>query len=904
MKKSKLYYLWPAISLLPVFLCAQSAGDIPITARFEQATLEQVFTRLESAYPVRFFYKSADLPQQKIDADFRDTRLADALQQLLGNTLAGYLFYREHSVIIIPRRLLDESFSANFYQTLENNLYGTEEEETYLPIGQIEQLRSDGQARVSGVIIDEQTKEPVIGATVFWEGLEKGEISDVDGVFESVVPAGQHEILIRSVGYQDTRRKLEVFSDGRIEIPIRKAAIDLEEVVVEADAPDVNLQEATSGIARLDVKTIKELPAFLGEADVVKSLLLNPGVSTVGEGATGFNVRGGEVDQNLILQDEGFIFNASHALGFFSTFNADLIKNVTLYKGNIPAQYGGRLASVLDVEMREGSFDKFRIKGGGGMVASRLSLEGPVIRKKSAFLLGLRTSYADWLLKLVSIPEVRRSSAFFFDGNIRYTHRLNEKNTLTFSAYSSQDEFSYNEDFGFDYSTLMGQVVYKKIFTDDFFTKFSLTGSQYKSTRFELDTLNASRLDHNLSYLKFKGQATYIPVAGLQFDGGISSIYYQVEPGALKPNGGLIEVTPKQLETELGLESAAFLNAEWEVNPLLLISGGIRFALYQFLGPKDVYQYEDPEHPDAGEVTGIMNYGSGDVIASYTSLEPRLSVRYRLGSDNSVKFGYSRTAQFINQIYNTDSPTPISQFQLSTAYIKPQRSHNFSLGYFHNFKKNLWESSAEVFYRNIDALFDYRDFADLNVNDHLETELMPGQGNVRGLELSIKKKEGVVNGWLAYTWSKSRRQVAGINRNDWYPSNFDKPHDISLVFNYQPNQRNIFTLNFNYSTGRPISAPLGNYQSNVGLVTPVYSERNQIRIPDYHRVDIAYTIGKGYRKDAKFRTSWTFSIYNLYSRRNAYSVFFTRAAFRNVQANRLAILGSMLPAITFNFELL
>ncbi len=884
---------------------AQTPGETVINTRFDQSTLEQIFTRLQADYPVRFFYKTEDLPKQKIDVNFQQTPLNQALHQLLDPTLLGFFYYRDHSVIILPRRMLDEAYSANYYQTLEDNLYGGEAEEAYAPVGEIEQLSPSGKALVKGIVRDEQTKDPVIGATLFWENLETGEVTDENGAFESEVPAGKHDLLIRSVGYQDTRRKLEVFSSGTVDLPIRKAAIDLEEVVVEADAPDVNLGEAQSGIARLDVKKLKELPAFMGEADVVKSLLLNPGVSTVGEGASGFNVRGGDVDQNLILQDEGFLFNASHALGFFSTFNADLIKNVTLYKGNIPAQFGGRLASVLDVEMRDGNFEKLHIKGGGGLVASRLSVEGPVIRKKSSFLLGLRSSYSDWILKLVNLPEVRRSSAFFFDGNIRYTHRLNPKNTVTVSAYSSEDEFSYNEDFGFDYSTLMGQVVYKKIFNDDFFSKFSVTGSQYKSARFDLDTITASKLEHNLNYLKFKAQATYIPVDGLQFDGGLESVYYLVEPGNLRPNGGVVEVIPKDLEKERGLESAAFLNAEWEVNPVVLISGGLRFAVYQFLGPKSVYQYDDPDRPDANDITGLLDYGKGESIADYSSLEPRFSVRYRLSRQNSLKFGYSRTAQFINQIFNTDSPTPVSQFQLSTNYIKPQRSHNLSLGYFHNFKENLWETSAEVFYRNIDALFDYRDFAELAVNEHLETELLEGIGKVRGLELSVKKKEGLVNGWISYTFSRSERQIEGINNGEWYSSNYDKPHNFTLIFNYQPNQRNTFTVNFNYSTGRPVSSPLGNYQFlNGGVITPVYSQRNQVRIPDYHRMDFAYTIGKGYRKDQKFRTSWTFSIYNVYSRRNAFSVYFTRAESRNVQANRLAILGSLFPAITFNFELL
>ncbi|MDX1406551.1 MAG: TonB-dependent receptor, partial [Saprospiraceae bacterium] len=362
-------------------------------------------------------------------------------------------------------------------------------------------------------------------------------------------------------------------------------------------------------------------------------------------------------------------------------------------------------------------------------------------------------------------------------------------------------------------------------------------------------------------------------------------------------------ITEAALETEQAMEAAGFLNAEYLVSTPLLVSAGVRFAYYQFLGPKTVFDYADPDQPRVQEIIDTTAYGNGK-ISSYTSVEPRLSVRYRLTRNSSVKLGYSRTAQFINQIFNSDSPTPTSQWQLSTAYIKPQRSHNVSVGYFRNINDNMWETSLEVYGRLIDQLYDYRDFADLVVNPHLETELRSGEGRTYGAELSIRKKEGVINGWLSYTLSRSERQIEGINDGDWYPSNFDKTHVLSLLFNYQPNRRNTLTLNFNFSTGRPTSPPVGTYETIDGLIVPVYANRNQIRIPDYHRLDVAYTLGKGYKKDRKIQTSWTISVYNIYGRKNAFSVFYTQAAFQRTQANQLSILGSAFPAITLNFEIL
>ncbi|WP_353482161.1 TonB-dependent receptor [Haliscomenobacter sp.] len=888
--------------------CAQTqAADLRIRASLEQQPLPVIFQYLEENYPLRFYYPVESLPVGTFSLLVNDLRLEEALQKLLADTPYSFFFYRDYAVIIATREFINQTFAADYYLALERGLNAIRDSSANkktINIGDIRQLKASGQAKVSGLVLQQKDKTPVIGASVRVIDQNRGSATNEDGRFELELPVGKHQLLIQYIGNADLIQDIQLASDGTLTLSMESAAVNLDEVVVGAKAVDANVENVQIGLTRLDLKSINKLPSFLGETDVIKSLLLSPGVSSIGEGATGFNVRGGEVDQNLVLQDDGILFNSSHALGFFSSFHSDILSRVTLYKSIIPAQYGGRLASVLDVEMRDGNFEKLRIKGGIGPVSSRIAIEGPVIPKKSSFIAGFRSSYSDWVLRSARNVEVRNSSAFFYDANFRYTHRFNEKNTIILAAYASKDQFAYNNAFGFDYQTLMGQAIYKRIFSNKLFSKLSATLSNYESIQHDYAGIDASRLDNNIQSFSLKEQLTFIPRDGLQFDAGLSTIGYATLPGTRQPAGEFSQVFAKTLEKEQGLESAAFVNADWSPDPALQISGGIRFGLYQFLGSKTAFVYQNPELPNLQEITDTILYPKGKTIATYTSLEPRVSARYRFSKDISVKLGYSRTAQFINQIFNSASPTPTSQYQLSTQYIEPTRSHNVSLGYFQNFKDNLWETSVEVYGRAIDQLFDYKDFANLNVNEHLETEILKGKGRAYGMELSIKKNSGLVHGLLSYTLSRTERQIAGINRGEWYPSNFNKPHDLSLVLNYQYNQRHTLTVKFTYGTGRPTTAPQGSYRTPNGVLIPIYSDRNALRIPDYHRLDLAYTIGKDHRKNSKFKTSWTVSLYNAYARRNAFSVYFTQSPLTAGQANRLAVLGTVFPSITFNFETL
>ena len=889
---------------------AQQLESIHVDLQARNQSLREILEQIESKYPIRFYFQATDLPPKTYSHQFESTPLPQVLTRLLSGTSLGYLPYRSYAVVIAPVLALGQNHDAHYYSAWEETLNAVaqplteNEEEGIWLVGDKNSPSPTGKARITGTIRDAESQERLTEGSILIPALRKGSNLNESGEFVLTLDIGTYKAQIQALGYERVEAELIVFGDGTLSLSLNRKEIELDEVVVSAEAANANVMSNRPGITRLDVEAMRRLPALMGEIDVVQTLLMQPGVSTVGEGATGFNVRGGDVDQNLIMQDEGFVFNPSHALGFFSTFNPDLIGEVALYKGNVPATFGGRLASVLDVKLRDGNFKRFKANGGIGPVASRLSLEGPIVKDKTSFILAGRSSYSDWILQQINVPEVQNSSAFFYDVNAQITHRFNDKHALILSGYASQDEFVYNNQFGFDYQTLMGQLRYQILFSDKWFSRLSVTGHQYTSQLRNLEGEQGAELETGISYVKVKELITYTPSRAFRVEAGLSGIYYQVQPGIQKPLGTESLINAESVEEEQGIEAALFGEVSWELSSFLSISAGFRMVLYQYLGPQTVQQYATSDAPDVNEVVGTTVYNRGQAIATYTSPEPRFSLRYNLNDKTSIKFGYSRMAQFLNQISNTASPAPNSIWQLSNSHIEPQRAHNLSVGIFRNMGQNRWETSLEVYYRAIDELFDYRDFAELNVNEHVETELLPGIGRAYGLELSLKKNQGTVNGWISYTLARTERQVEGINLGDWYPSNFDKLHDLSVVTNIEFNRRHSLTVNFSFRTGRPTTYPVSGYRLLNGLLIPDYSQRNQVRIPDYHRLDIAYTFGKGFRRTAKVQTSWTVSIYNVYSRRNAFSVFFTQRPFQRPVANRLAILGGAFPSLTLNFEIL
>jgi len=905
------YSVFPVFFLLLLWgsslVQAQSRLDSTrVSLHLQQASLEEIFERLEAQSGLRFYYQSEELPQGPFHVEAENQPLSECLHRLLLPAGLDVVLYRDYALLIAPHTQLAQVNVAQYYrayETLESEKAGNQLGDQLPAIGDIRQLSPSGVARLSGRVLDEDTGEPIAGARLVVDESQ-GTLTDAQGRYELPLGAGEHLLQLRFLGYEDFERRFRIYSDGTFDIALGRKILTLDEVVVEAEAADANVSDVQLGLTRIDVANMQKLPAFMGEVDLMQTLLLQAGVSTVGEGAGGFHVRGGNADQNLILLDEAFIFNATHALGFFSTFNADLLERATLYKGNLPATFGGRLASVLDVGLRDGNSQRYNFQGGIGPVSSRLSVEGPVIKGKSSFLAGLRASYSDWVLQLTNNPELKASKAFFYDLNARYTHRFSPKDQLSVSVYSTQDKFRYASNFGFEYATQIAQLSHQHLFSDKVSGKIAAVYSGYQSRQRELEPFNASVFDNAIQYGKLKLLLSWEPENGRSFQFGVSSILYHLDPGKLQPEGTLSLIKAKSLEQEQGLESAAFAQSDWAISPQLSVSAGLRWVLYQYLGPKTVLNYRQAEAPDLSQITDTLHYAAGSSIAQYSSLEPRLAIRWQTGSNASLKAGYSRTAQFLNQISNTTTPTPTQVWQLSTPYIAPQRSHNFSLGFFRNFSQNHWQTSLEAYYRLVDSWFDYKDFADIIANPHIETELAAGKGRAYGAEFTISKKQGRLSGWVSYTLSRTEKQVAGINEGQWYPANYDRPHDLSLVGTIAFTQRHSLTFNFNYRTGRPLTVPVGSYFVANGLNVPDYSLRNQFRLPDYHRLDVAFTVGRGYKKNRKFDTSWTLSVYNVYGRRNAYAIFFVHQALQRPQAQKLSILGNAFPALSFNFKLL
>lgn len=893
-----------------LFLCTSGrAQNTEPTLNLKDASITRAaaLSQINNDLPVRIFFQEDQLPEGSISLDLQNATMREALDAILQGTVLDFVDYRNRVYVIGSAITIGTEFDAAYYAAVADRIEAAVPDETENSssgpayIGTLESLGADGLAIVSGRITDQSSGESFIGATVQIENNTAAATTDADGNYELKLSPGTYTMIISYVGFGANRRDIRVNGSGTYDIALGASGTNLQEIVVTEQAADANVGRVQAGVERLDMAQLEKLPTFMGETDVVKALLLNPGVSSIGEGASGFNVRGGEIDQNLLLMDNGALINSSHALGFFSTYNADVIKSVDLYKANMPARFGGRLASVLDVQLRDGNFNHFRVKAGIGPVTGKIMLEGPIVKDKSSFIFGARSSYANWVLGLANVPEVNTSSTFFFDGNLRFTQRFGENSTLILQGYGAQDEFSYAETFAFDYQTTMGQASWKQIFGDKLYGDLSLVFSDYESSQTDLRVLSAEQVDNGIRYVTVKPKLNYDASEEMQLEGGLEINRFWVNPG-IRTRASAESLIPESgLEEEHGMEVSAFGSVDYAVSDRFSISAGLRYTNYRFLGPGTEFNYENGV-PARGRITDSIRYGAGETITAFNSLQPRLSMRFRLNATASIRAGYGRTAQFLNQIFVSDSPTPSSQYQLSTSYIPPFFSHNVSLGYFLNLEDNNVELGAEVYARQIDQLWDYRDFAQVIVNPTLETEILVGEGRAYGLELSGKRKVGTMNGLVSYTYSSTQRKIPGINNGEYYNSNFDKPHNFVATINWNPNKRNTLTANFTYGTGRPVTAPVGSYRVENGLSVPVYSDRNAVRIPDYHRLDLAYTLGKGYDETKKIQTSWTISLYNVYGRKNAFSVFYTQAADRSNVANRLAVLGTVFPAITFNIE--
>lgn len=762
---------------------------------------------------------------------------------------------------------------------------------------------------VKGKVTDASTGEALPYATVKIEGQPIGSTTGFDGKYSVKLKEGVYSIKVEAFGFAPFAEELTVTGDVVKDIQLTETINELEEVVITGEAPDKNVSAVEMSVETLEIEEIKKMPAFLGEVDVIKSIQLLPGVTTVGEGASGFNVRGGNQDQNLVLLDDAPIYSSSHLFGFFSIFNSDAVKEIKLYKGGIPAEYGGRLSSVLDITTAEGDREGVHGKGGIGVVSSRFTIGGPINKekKKGTWQIGARRSYADVFLGLSSDTTISENVAYFYDLNAKGSYKLNDNNKLFFSGYYGRDVFAFGKDFGFDWGNATATTRWAHTFNDSLFSDVSLIYSRYSYKLGVPEGENAFDWRSIIDNFNLHADFKWIKSEKSKVKFGIQMDSYFFNPAIITSPNNESLVAAFNRPKERAIQPNFYGSHEYKLNDKISMEYGVRYSTFFKMGKETVYQYKTGSAKYDSTIVDSTQFSSGEIVKAYHGLEPRFGIKYSLDSVSSIKFSYNRTKQYIHLISNTTGAIPFDVWKSSGEHIQPATADQIAVGYFRNMNKNMYEFSGEVYYKNITDLVDYKDNADLILAPNIETELLTGKGRAYGLELMLRKKKGKTSGWLSYTLAKTERQVDSdikaerINEGEWYNASYDKRHDITLVMAYEISKRWSVSANFTYAQGRPITLSDGVYEYN-GYKYQTYSSRNSSRVPTYHRLDFGATL-QGKKNDLrKWKSNWVFSIYNVYRRRNAFSVYTKTEDDGRSQDYQLSILGTMVPAVTYNFE--
>ena len=771
---------------------------------------------------------------------------------------------------------------------------------------------------LSGTVRDSASQKPIVRAAVVldYEKAATGTYTDAEGHFSIKTRLGQHVVVVRNLGYVPFRKTINLRENTLLDVRLPSVASQLEEVVVTSKGYDRNVRQPLLGVSQINIATLKKMPAALGEVDILRSLQMLPGVTSVGEAANGVNIRGGTTDQNLILLDDTPIFNPTHMFGLFSVFPPDAVAGLDLYKGNVPARYGGRAASVLDISLRNPDLNGVHLSGGISLVANRLTVETPIVKGKLALLVSGRGAFNDFLLRAVS-PRFDNIRAKFGDGTAKLFWRVNDRNTVTAMGYYSQDLFQTNllgslanvnaVNTQYAQQTANGMVRWFHAFSPKLNLQTTALVAQYipRILSTEDSTDNKVVLRQSLLQRQFKSNLNY-QLANQKIEVGVSGTHYRLNPGELLP-GNSLAVNYQKTPIENALELAIHAEDEISLSDKLAVSAGLRYSHFLNLGPSVVRRYANGEVADATTVADSTVYGAGQVTKQYGGLEPRLGLRYALTPNSSIKVGYNLMRQYLQVITNTTTPLPTSRWKTADTHIQPQVSQLWSAGYFLNSKSNIFEVSAEVYWRSTQHILDYKPGADFLLQPYPETQLLPGKSKAYGLELMVSKKKGEVTGWINYTYARTLNQVnqgvdfqQQINGGNWYRANYDRPHSLNMSLNINQGKHHSFSFNFAYSTGRPYTAPEG-FISYQNRTYPYYDERNQYRLPAYHRLDFAWNIYNPSLKNRRWQGHWTFTVYNLYGRKNVYSIFY-RTEGQATNPYRLSIFGAPIPSLTYNFE--
>ncbi len=750
---------------------------------------------------------------------------------------------------------------------------------------------------ISGFITDSKDGESLPGATIYIKSLNLGTSSNNYGYYSISIPSDKYDISYSFLGYTDTTIAINLTHDTTINIEMISTSEQLREVVITEQSANANITNLQMSVNKITSKTIQAIPALMGEVDLIKALQLLPGVKPVAEGSSGLSVRGGSPDQNLILLDEAIVYNSGHLMGFFSVFNNDAVKSVELYKGDLPARYGGRLASLIDVRMKDGNIKEFHGNGGIGLISSRLMLEGPIAKNKASFMVAARRSYADIFLLLAKDENLRNNTLYFYDFNGKVNYNINKNNRVFLSGYMGKDVFK-NGMFGMNWGNSTGTIRWNHIFHDKLFSNSAFVASKFN---YDLGIPEGNERAFNwgssLTDYNLKSDFTWYFNSDNTVTFGISVLHHTFFPGTIEGIGEESFITKYSLPNNYALESAIYLGNEQKLNSLILLKYGIRISMFNNIGPATIFNYDD-----AGAVIDSSTYSKGDFFNTYAGFEPRLGIVFLLNETSSLKASYSKNMQYIQQAQNSTAGSPLHIWFPASPNILPQIGHQVALGYFRNFNNGVFETSVEAYYKVTNNAIDFKDHADLLLNKYMEGEMLRGIGWSYGTELMVKKTTGKLTGWASYTLSKSIREIKGINNDNPYASPYDRPNDISIVANYILNKYISFGATWVYSTGQPVTFPVGRFEYN-NTIIPVYSDRNSYRMPDYHRLDLSVTFTPKNKHGKKWHNEFNISVYNAYNRHNAYMINFRSEPDNpDVTYAEMTYLFGIIPSFTYNFN--
>ncbi|URC14128.1 carboxypeptidase-like regulatory domain-containing protein [Flavobacterium sp. B183] len=890
--------------------------DQKISINYNNINRIEVLKKIEASTNYKFYFQKEWIDNNVlISGDYSNKAIQDVLSKIFEDTDLNF-FITKNKVILTKNSIIYDKFQNDkvkagnipiFFQQYDSVKKNKTDQAA--PIALIGKESIDSETdfyTISGYITDLKDGKPLADITVKAKNTTATTVTNAQGFYSLKLPVGLATIEIESLLYNNTARKIMIYSDGTLDFPIIEKINQLKEVLVKGKNSQ-NIRTAITGVTTIEAEGVKTVPLVLGERDVLKIALTIPGIKTAGEGSSGFNVRGGKEDQNLMLLDNGTIYNPAHLFGFFSSLNPYTINKVDIYKGGIPSEFGGRLSSVFDITSKNGNTEKFSGEGGIGPVTSNLTASIPVVKGKASLLLGGRATYSDWILKTLDDENLKNSQASFYDLFAKYSHKINKNNTVEGTAYYSKDKYTITPDSLYQYSNRLISLKWKHAFNEKNNSELNVSNSEYKFS-IDYESVNPEsfifkyKINETQASLKFNSELN----SKHKFTYGISSKLYNVSPGELSPDGETSIVTPIKVDDEKGLESALFFSDKFKITEKLLLDVGARYSLYAALGAstQKIYKEDVPKTPST--VIEEKTYGNNKVITTYGGFEPRLALRYIFDESLFVKAGFDKNYQYIHLLTNNTTQSPTDTWKLSDLNVKPQSGLQYSLGIFKKLDYKDIELSLEGYYKTSKNILDYKVGANLLLNKDLETELLQGNGKAYGVEFLLKKSTGRLNGWLGYTYSRtfikldSKFNDEKVNNGAYFPTNFDKPHDVSIVMNYKFTHRYSFSSNFVYQTGRPITYPIGKYNYN-GAEYTLYSDRNKYRIPDYYRLDIGLNIEGNHKIKKLAHSFWNISIYNVLGRNNPYSIFFVTKEGQ-VKAYQTSIFSVPIPTITYNFK--